>query len=95
MGLFILVPWKGLEPSRIAALVPKTSVSTNSTTTACIGPTYFTTDLPLNQLRNVGNVGNCRCEYDAPRGVECDHLPWPALYDCFVRKFISTVGEQP
>ena len=26
---------KGLEPSRLAALVPKTSVSTNSTTSPC------------------------------------------------------------
>ena len=31
-----LVREKGLEPSRLAALVPKTSVSTNSTTRACV-----------------------------------------------------------
>ncbi len=31
---FALVRMKGLEPSRLAALVPKTSVSTNSTTSA-------------------------------------------------------------
>jgi hypothetical protein len=30
----VLVREKGLEPSRLAALVPKTSVSTNSTTRA-------------------------------------------------------------
>ncbi len=30
----LLVHGKGLEPSRLAALVPKTSVSTNSTTRA-------------------------------------------------------------
>ncbi len=29
-----MVRMKGLEPSRLAALVPKTSVSTNSTTSA-------------------------------------------------------------
>ncbi len=29
-----LVRMKGLEPSRLAALAPKTSVSTNSTTSA-------------------------------------------------------------
>ena len=29
-----MVPGKGLEPSRLTALVPKTSVSTNSTTRA-------------------------------------------------------------
>ena len=31
----LLVGMKGLEPSRLAALVPKTSVSTNSTTSPC------------------------------------------------------------
>ena len=34
-GLF-LVREKGLEPSRLAALAPKASVSTNSTTRACV-----------------------------------------------------------
>ena len=32
----IIVPRKGLEPSRPKALVPKTSVSTNSTIAACV-----------------------------------------------------------
>ncbi len=32
-----MVRMKGLEPSRLAALVPKTSVSTNSTTSAGSG----------------------------------------------------------
>lgn len=31
---FTFVPKRGLEPPRVAALVPKTSVSTNSTTWA-------------------------------------------------------------
>gem|GEM_PF-5635024 len=31
-----MVRMKGLEPSRLSALVPKTSVSTNSTTSACV-----------------------------------------------------------
>ena len=33
-SLFALVRMKGLEPSRLAALAPKASVSTNSTTSA-------------------------------------------------------------
>ncbi len=33
--IYFLVRMKGLEPSRLSALVPKTSVSTNSTTSAC------------------------------------------------------------
>ena len=33
---FILVRMKGLEPSRREALAPKASVSTNSTTSACV-----------------------------------------------------------
>jgi hypothetical protein len=35
MRLAKLVPRKGLEPSRLAALVPETSASTNSATWAC------------------------------------------------------------
>ena len=31
-----MVRMKGLEPSRLAALAPKASVSTNSTTSACV-----------------------------------------------------------
>jgi ribulose 1,5-bisphosphate carboxylase large subunit-like protein len=34
IACFELVPQEGLEPPRLAALVPKTSVSTNSTTEA-------------------------------------------------------------
>lgn len=34
MTVIFLVRMKGLEPSRLTALVPKTSVSTNSTTSA-------------------------------------------------------------
>ncbi len=32
--IYLCVPKRGLEPPRVAALVPKTSVSTNSTTWA-------------------------------------------------------------
>ena len=35
-----MVPRKGLEPSRLAALEPKSSVSTNSTTWAQNGADY-------------------------------------------------------
>lgn len=34
MGIYYVVPRKGLEPSRLTALVPKTNVSTNFTTWA-------------------------------------------------------------
>lgn len=38
----LLVGMKGLEPSRLAALVPKTSVSTNSTTSPELTQGHFT-----------------------------------------------------
>ena len=37
-----MVRMKGLEPSRLAALEPKSSVSTNSTTSAQIGISLIT-----------------------------------------------------
>ena len=43
--VFIMVRMKGLEPSRPEALAPKASVSTNSTTSACIGRHYCITSL--------------------------------------------------
>ena len=49
-----MVRMEGLEPPRLSALEPKSSVSTNSTTSAtCL---YYKLDnnlCPLNQLKNL------------------------------------------
>ena len=53
-----MVPMEGLEPPRLAALVPKTSASTNSATWAC-GVVHLTGEgmalnpLPALYLQNI------------------------------------------
>ena len=47
--LFLLVRMKGLEPSHLTALVPKTSVSTNFTTSASIGTANIDRKITLRE----------------------------------------------
>ena len=54
-----LVRMKGLEPSRPEALAPKASVSTNSTTSACIGRHYCITSLNVCETLLVVRVRLC------------------------------------
>ena len=48
-GFSLLVRMKGLEPSRDKALVPKTSVSTNFTTSASIGTANIDRKITLRE----------------------------------------------